>query len=127
MSEWLDGPGVVEWLEAKGMRPYVFWRSWADKRAWARWKQGGLASVWVLDRILTQEGLELVDVPEHLWRDPPRRGGRKLTYRHPAPLREAVLRRYSQGERICDLSRELGLSPKTIAFWTRKEKTRAGR
>lgn len=63
--EWLDGPGVVRWLEEWDVRPSTL--SDNAQRRLQSWKNGTVASVWALDRILTPIGLHISMVPETLY------------------------------------------------------------
>jgi len=58
--DFLDGPGLVTWLESEGVRN-------PESRAFTRWKSGGAASVYAADRFLTKVGLHIHLVPDDLW------------------------------------------------------------
>lgn len=83
-AEWLNGPRLVEWLLSRGVRPSRIELGAANYRALNRWKNGGAASVWVLDRILTDCGISLSEVPVDLFYfgARPRARQRKTKRRH---------------------------------------------
>lgn len=62
--EFLDGPGLVEFLEHEGF-------SENQNRAFRRWKCGGAATVYAADRVLTKLGLHIHLLPDDLWIDTP--------------------------------------------------------
>lgn len=62
--EYLDGPRLVKWLEAEGLKA-------GESRAFNRWKAGAAATVYAADRFLTKRGLHIHLLPDDLWIDPP--------------------------------------------------------
>ena len=81
MSDWLDGPKLVAWLEAVAGDELGSGTGRAAESASRRigdWRRGGRASVYALDAILTRLGLHLSMVPEELYVEAnPRRQRRK--------------------------------------------------
>lgn len=117
-GQWLDGPGFVEWLGEMGVVP----GNESDGRSLRRWRDGGAVSLEVADRLLTECGLGLRGVPDHLWVSSPLVGGfgrhRKLTPK----LRREAAERYlsaSRGTRVA-LAGEYGVCIDSVRRWARE-------
>lgn len=68
-SEWLDGPGLCEWIDEEegGELQNADARLLSHARKVRDWRAGGRASVYTADLVLTKLGLHLGMLPEHLY------------------------------------------------------------
>lgn len=53
-SEWLNGPGVVAWLDKRGLRTLAERKSARARMALRRWDSGSTANYFALDAFLTE-------------------------------------------------------------------------
>jgi hypothetical protein len=107
-TNWLDGPGLVHWLESHGLdNPEI--QLGFHARAIRHWRAGCKASVYVADRVLIKLGLHLSEIPDDLWVQPPKRG--ELSPDHQA---EIVRRVCGLGRSISAVARELDCDQKTV-------------
>jgi len=80
------GPLVVAWLDEHRIVPSTE----ALSRRMRDWRNGGMADIFTLDRLLTPTPYGLWELPDEVWRDVhPRTTGRR---RRPKPKRYAQLR-----------------------------------
>lgn len=114
MSDWLDGPKLVAWMEENGLDCPKRQLGAYEYRV-RRWKQGSAASVWVADDVLTTIGCCLGELPDDLYREPPMRN--KIP---PATARKAV-KLIESGMNPTDAARVLRIDPKTAARYARLE------
>jgi hypothetical protein len=124
--EWLDGPRFVTWLE--GQEEHL--ENWRVGSTFGRrltsWRSGAAASVWAVDRILTQLGLHLSLIPEDLWLQESHLRNKEKG-RHPRVARELACRLRGEGLTIARISRTVGVSERTVQEWTRNSKPKAVR
>ena len=119
-AEWADGPKLAAWLET---RVKVSLYPDTVGRAICRWRTGVAAEFWTVDRVLVAVGMHPADLPESVWRTPPRKvrarppkrregiGGKKLT-----PAQVLEIRRESRcGVKKRVLAERFGVCPRTIA------------
>lgn len=121
-AEWLDGAGLVAWLEARG---HDNWSAHGEgtARAIGRWKnEGSTASIWAADRVLTDLGHHLSELPDSLWV----RG--RVGNRHGVSLtpnvKAELLREYGEGVSAKELSARYGPAAETIRKWASQAKIR---
>jgi hypothetical protein len=107
--DWLDGPKLVSWLKHNagltspkaqlGKREYLI----------RRWRDGGKASVWLVDSVLVELGVCMGELPDEVWTSPPSRG---------TPIAQEfvveIRRRLAVAESVISISRALGVDPKTV-------------
>lgn len=104
--DWLDGPGLLGWLIARGARPTepMIGRK---ARAVRHWREGAAVSVWIADEVLTRLGFHLSELPGDLWRDPP--DAAQLT----AEGRRKLGRLLAAGKAPAEAARAVGCSTRT--------------
>lgn len=116
-----DGPGIYEWLIAArvitvgAIAPE---HGEAKARRINGWKNGGNASVQLVDELLTRKGHHLGEIPTELRRSttrPCNRGPRVSP-----ELRKSAIRRFGAGEEARALASELGVTDHSIRNWARK-------
>lgn len=66
---WLDGPKLAVWLWEQELTEDVRQDS-NHARALLKWKQGGKASVYVVDEMLTRVDRHLSELPDHFYISP---------------------------------------------------------
>jgi Transposase len=116
---WLDGQRLVEWLEDRGcsLTKAVLGH---HERAVRHWRDGGACSVFQADRVLTKLDIHLHEVPGHLWLEESPKGeieGNQRRYFPEAVRREAVRRATVGEEKLKDVARSVGCSPKAVRDW----------
>lgn len=116
-AEWLDGPRVVDWLRANGLRSAKALGGKLERRL-QDWRHGTAASVYVLDEILVQLHLNLHDVPDDLWIETPYQHGREPV----SQTRSEVVRLTRLGLSTSAIAERLGRDPSTV----REHRRRAG-
>lgn len=126
MSDWLDGPKFIAWLEVEhGFRAYQHTN--AIKRRATAWRAGDMASIWKADELLTYLGLHLTLIPDALWLAEPindryaKPAGRS---NFPQELRREVIAKRAAGASPHILAIETGVSERTIRKWTQKSKAK---
>ncbi len=113
-AEWLDGPRLVEWLRENGLRSAKGQLGGSLERAYGRWREGGMASVYTVDQVLVKLHLHLTDIPESLWAFGRRRrdGGIDSSGR-----REEILRRLGAGDSVSAVARDLRIARSTVRYY----------
>lgn len=71
--EWLDGPGVVGFIEAHTEEGDRTQRLNGDARLLSNWRRGSAANYYAVDKVLTKLGMHTSELPPHLATSPPRR------------------------------------------------------
>lgn len=71
LPEWLDGPMFHDWILKKaphiiGDREGIL--GYTHSRSMMRWRSGERCHYSTADRLLTQLGLHLTEIPEEIWR-----------------------------------------------------------
>lgn len=117
--EYLDGPGLYEWLhkmmgfdvmyELKCLKPNV-------ERRLREWKNGRPAQIDAVDRIMCVLGSHISLIPDELWIERPKQ--KEPTHVSEAERIKAV-ERVRNGERQCDVAESLGVRPRTVSNWVR--------
>ena len=107
----LDGPNFVKWLTANADLA-----SLPDnrRRALRRYRVGDVATVASADRVLTDLGLHLTDLPEDLWR----RDNRGSPY--PPELCVEAVKRARGGELHRFVASSLAVDRSTVSRWVRE-------
>jgi hypothetical protein len=112
VSDWLDGPAFVQWLEDHGMRTMVELTENEQRRV-NEWRRGGRANVYTADKVLTRLGRHLWELPDTLWADLQRHGsGHKLSTADKASLRTKL----AAGESPTLLAIEFGISRDNVVY-----------
>lgn len=116
-AEWLDGPSIYAWVMDNAGIECVSYLPENLDRAMRRWKEGGRASIWSVDELLTYvDGpAQLWQIPEDVYRDSKRAARNKLTAEQKAEIAERVAR----GEKVKALAREFDVAPDTIRYNSR--------
>lgn len=114
-SNWLHGDKFSAWLRDHGLTSPALQVDFNAARLICKWEsQGGLASVYTADRILTRLGFHLSELPDDIWAD------RSPTdSRVPAETREQAVARLAAGERAGAIAAELGVDRRTVSYWAR--------
>jgi DNA-binding CsgD family transcriptional regulator len=114
VSEWLDGPNLYAWISERRMLSEAGPNL---ERAVRRWKEGGTANVYTVDRVLTALDLHIAELPDEFWlNEKSRANGAKLTVESKAEL----LARLEAGESTRTLAREFGISRDTVVYHRRR-------
>lgn len=111
MTEWLNGPGFVRWLEE---HCNVSQLEDNRQRTLRHYRAGAQASLASADRILTALGRHLNELPDELW-DSNRRNARK-----PHAVKVSALRALADGTPVGQVAREAGVSTSTIRYWRKR-------
>lgn len=116
-TDWLDGPGLVEWLEAQ--RPK---RDLGDygpvgklSKRIREWRAGDKANVYVVDSVLVSLGLTIAYVPTELYVEPPQTGKPKLTAAQRAAIKvEAAVPRGYRSQTYRQIANRYGVSERRV-------------
>lgn len=66
LPKWIDGPKLLAWVQEHGLENTLqYGEGWA--RRMNEWKRGAVTSVHTADRLLTQMGLHLSELPDDFW------------------------------------------------------------
>lgn len=104
-AEWLDGPALTEWLEAR-VPPEKRSEKWvkALRRRMREWRKGSMAEIYTVDEYLVRMGLHLTEIPDDFWCPNPKvsTGRRRATHcKRGHELKGDNLLKYSDGSRRC--------------------------
>lgn len=117
--DWLDGPGLVTWLEDRHLLTDPrgqLGKEGADRVS--KWKAGRAANVYTADRILLNLGVCLGELPDSLYRDNPRTG--TANERVGDEARQRMLALVDEGLSFSAIGRAVGHDAKTVARYVRK-------
>lgn len=132
LADWLDGPGLYEWIEGKRdlSRLYYVYPSFERRlRDWRR--EGCVASAYTVDKWLVEIGLHLSEVPDDLWREDwlTEEGKRRREAPNLRTAEEAKARRTKALARLKqignqrEVAEEFGVTVRTIYAWREIERT----
>ncbi len=78
MSDWLKGEELRDWLERTGILTDIRAQLGRhDERCVQHWRAGAAVHVYTADRILCKLGVCLGELPDSMYREPPRRSPSK--------------------------------------------------
>jgi hypothetical protein len=109
---YLDGPGIVAWLE-EGLiidseeSPRYLHPN--HRSAIERWRRGSAASIYTADEVLCKLGVCLGELPDDLWREPPETSANAIG----GDIRARILRLWELGWNYADIGRIVGCDKKT--------------
>ena len=113
---WLDGPGLVAWLE-RGGADLTDTAIGGRARTVRHWRRGGMASLDVAESLLIELGLHIELLPDELWLALLPRRRHRL---YPVEIREEAVRRVRAGEPVKDVARAIDCSRRSISSWLRR-------
>lgn len=126
LKEHLDGPGFAAWVDEQiGDTEDGITMILGDSlyRRHREWRNGAIASLGAADKVCVRLGLHVdVDVPEHLWCDPPQKG-------KPLVLsweRVRALEMLSEGYFPAEVGKLLGVSKDQVRSWRDFERRNPG-
>lgn len=113
MTDWLDGPKLVEWLKENGLKRIDELQP-INARAVRRWKKTGTkANIYSADRVLTEIERHLPELPDELWTtDPNRQAVRKIT----PEQRLEIFERAEAGEPVKLIAESFGIDPRAVRY-----------
>jgi hypothetical protein len=113
---WLDGPGIVAWIEdeigsdwlAEMDNPNV------ERRVFD-WRSGRPAGMDAVDRVLCRLGYTLALIPDELWieKPPTKDSNRECS----AAQKAAAVARVAAGESQTSVARDYDVVPRTVSHW----------
>jgi hypothetical protein len=130
MSDYLDGPKFVAWLESTNPDFTRDMFGPSTQRRLRSWCQGHAASVWSVDELLTGIGLHISQIPEDAWLPgyPRRVTLRKSRSRvFSTATKEWVIKRLAEGITFQQIANEVGASERTVRRWTQNSREKAAR
>lgn len=133
MKRWVDGPGLVAWLEETVPESLAQLKARANSfrgktatreelnllRRLNDWEHGATADIYNLDRYLILLGTHITFLPDGLFttRDPRDRASKaNLTKQARAKLQEGI----RAGTPPLELARTYGISTRTVRFWKKR-------
>lgn len=121
MSDYLDGPKFLAWLEeADCFEPVVH----DMKYRASKWRHGAAVSVWKADELLTAIGLHISQIPDEIWRLEAPQGKQPKWRRDLSSSKEQVVAEHAAGASTKALSRKTGIPERTIREWTLRSKAK---
>lgn len=118
MSDWLDGPKLVAWLEEEGfLRDARAQLGDAHVEAVRKWRDGRAANVYSADELLLCLGLTIAQLPESVYRENPRLG--VAVQQIDIETTERIVALAEKGKNFSQIAREVGCDSKTAARYVR--------
>ena len=117
-DDWLDGPRVAAWLEARGLlRGHGATHLGREIRRWAKTKA---VNLYAADPTLIKLGVHYSELPDDAWTKPPRRrhGGSGYSQE----LREAAVEELRAGRSRHAVAKFYGIGTDTIRRWEEEAK-----
>lgn len=123
LPRYLDGPRFVKWLEQEGVKFSDLTDS--QQRRWRDWEQGSRADLYgTADRILTDNYILPVLIPDECWSDNQRRYEKASRL----PVKESKMRKaeglllVEAGVHVDEVAKRLGVCSTTVRNWLRKNR-----
>lgn len=126
MKEHLDGKGFAAWIQEQvGDPDFGMTAALGESlfRRFSEWRRGGTVTLDVADKVCVRLGYHIdIDVPEHLWCDPPQKGKPvRMSWE-----RARAMEMLGEGYFPAEVGRMLGVSSRQIRSWREFERRNPG-
>lgn len=107
-AEWIQGPGLVVWLESHGLFSPDIQLGFHARRI-RHWREGKTADLHTADIVLTKLGLHLSEIPDELWLEEAPKA-RRYTDKD----RKEMARRLGEGQTVTAVARSFCCHRETV-------------
>jgi len=122
-TEYVDGRKFVRWLE-EDCHEELTGLSIGEtmlRRVYSMRRDGSVPSIYTCDKILTSLGRHISEIPDDCYCETTRgRSDKGVSRQERIEIIYAAWERVNGGENLSEVSRDVGLNPRTLLYWRDK-------